>query len=205
LLELKVLSGLPEEISGNIEFVITIVNMCRSFLTIQEDHVYLIHQSAKDYLSTGASTAIFPGGLDEVKYRVFSRSLQVMSETLRSDIYNLRHPGISIDQVQPASPDPLTPLRYSCVYWVNHLCEVDSSSAQCQCDLRDKGIVYLFFQEKFLYWLEALSLMRSMSEGVLAIAKLDNLLRVSFYFNITLPENNTDKSGSSRLNLSFST
>jgi hypothetical protein len=84
------LAGLmkAEEISSNTEFVITIVNMCSSFLTIQEDHVYLIHQSAKDYLSTNVSTAIFPAGPAEVNYRVFSRSLQVLLVTLRRDIYN---------------------------------------------------------------------------------------------------------------------
>ena len=48
--------------------------------------------------------------------------------------------------------------------------------------------------------------MRSMSDGVLAIAKLESLLRASLHFNnITLLENDTNELGSSRLNLSFST
>jgi NACHT domain len=206
LLELGVLSGLPEQILGNTQSVVRIADMCGSFLTIQDEFVYLIHQSAKDYLSTSASTAIFPAGPAEVNYRVFSRSLQVMSKTLQRDIYNLRHPGILIDQVKPASPDPLTPLRYSCVYWTDHLCEVDSSSSQYQSNLRDSGTVYLFLQKNFLYWLEALSLMGSMSDGVLAIAKLESSVRVSLHFNnITLLENDTNELGSSRLNLSFST
>jgi hypothetical protein len=116
-----------------------------------------------------------------------------MSKTLQRDIYNLRYPGISIDQVKPASPDLLTPARYSCVYWVDHLCEVDSSSSQYQSDLHNGGTVYLFLQEKFLYWLEALSLMKSMSDGVLAIAKLETLLRVSLHFNdVQLHEKDTN-------------
>jgi hypothetical protein len=159
--------------------------MCGSFLTIQDEYVYLIHQSAKDYLSTRASTAIFPAGPAEVHYSIFSRSLQVMSKTLRRDMYNLRLPRISIKQVKPTSLDLLAPSRYSCVYWVNHLFEADSSCSHYQSSLRDNGIVYLFLQKKFLYWLEALSLMRSMLDGVLAILKLESLLKVSLHF-ITL-------------------
>ncbi|KAI9897370.1 hypothetical protein N3K66_007226 [Trichothecium roseum] len=58
--ELAVLSGLPQEISTNLSYVQAIVALCGSFLTIQEDDVvYLIHQSVKDYLSkrvTGEQT-----------------------------------------------------------------------------------------------------------------------------------------------------
>jgi hypothetical protein len=63
LLELGVLSGLPEQISGNTPSVVKIVNMCSSFLTIRDEYVYAIHQSAKDYLSACAPSAIFPAGL----------------------------------------------------------------------------------------------------------------------------------------------
>jgi hypothetical protein len=194
LLELGVLSGLPEQISGNTLSVVKVVGMCGSFLTIQDEYVYLIHQSAKDYLSTSAPTAIFPAGPAEVNHRVFSRSLQAMSMTLQRDIYNLCYPGLSIDQVKPASPDPLTPLRYSCVYWADHLCEVYNSSLHYQSDLCNSGTVHLFLQNKFLYWLEALSLMRSMTEGIVAIAKLETLLRVSLHFNnVKLYEKDTNK------------
>ena len=62
-----------------------------------------------------------------------------MSKTLQRDIYYLRYPGISIDQVKPANQDLLTPVRYSCVYWVDHLYEVDSSKSQYQGDLRMAG------------------------------------------------------------------
>jgi hypothetical protein len=62
-----------------------------------------------------------------------------------------------------------------------------------QSDLLDSGTVYLFLQKIFLYWLEALSLMRSVSDGVLAIAKLEGLLSVSLHFNdITFLKNDTN-------------
>ena len=39
-------------------------------------------------------------------------------------------------------------------------------------------MVDVFVRKKYLYWLEALSLCRSMSEGVLSMAKLEALTQV---------------------------
>jgi hypothetical protein len=70
-------------------------------------------------------------------------------------------------------------LRYSCIYWVDHLCDWNANSyANHRFDLQDGGAVDVFIRKKYLYWLEALSLYRSMSEGVLSIAKLDALIQV---------------------------
>jgi hypothetical protein len=74
------------------------IKLCGSFLTIREDHVHLIHQSAKDYLSNNASAEIFPAGRVDVHYDLFSRSLSALSQTLRKDIYDLHLPGLLIDQ-----------------------------------------------------------------------------------------------------------
>jgi hypothetical protein len=197
LLELGVLSGLPDHISGNAQSVIRIVEMCGSFLTIREDYVYLIHQSAKDYLSTNPSNAIFPSGYIKVHYDIFSRSLQIMSKTLRKDIYNLRHPGILIDQVEAADPDPLVPLRYCCVYWIDHLCKVGSSSSQYYDELLE------FLQNVSLYWLEALSLMKSISKGVSAITKLEVLLRVSLNLVNVVLFSNTNLLRPNRTSLNY--
>jgi hypothetical protein len=175
LLEIAALAGLPEQLSCKLQSLTTIINMCGSFLTIRKDTVYFIHQSAKDYIDSN----IFPNGKMEVHRRIASRSLQVMSKTLRRDIYDLRAPGTSIDQVVPVERDPLTPVQYSCVSWIDHFCELDSS-LHYQAELRDGGAIHIFLQEHFLHWLEALSLLGSMPNGVLAIAKLENLLRVRF-------------------------
>ena len=98
-----------------------------------------------------------------------------MSKTLRRNIYNLRYPGFPIDEVQTPDPDPLAAVAYACVYWVDHLCD-SGKTARRDDDLQDGGAVDNFLKEKYLHWLEALSLLRSMSEGVLAMKKLENLL-----------------------------
>src|SRR5262249_51233373 len=149
---------------------------CGSFLTVRDDQIYLIHQSAKDYLSERASTLLFPYGAAVIHHGIFTRSLKLMSDKLRRDMYSLSAPGFPIDHVCVPDPDPLAAARYSCVYWVDHLCSSVFSKSTMQDDLQDGGAVHTFLKEKYLYWLEALSLLRSMSDGVVAMEKLGNLL-----------------------------
>jgi NACHT domain len=179
LLELVALADLPEEVSCSQENVREIIYMCGSFLTIREDTIYFIHQSAKDYLSGNpVEHLIFPSGRTAVHRRIVSQSLQHMDEKLDRDIYNLRDAGISIDQVMSPHPDPLSQIRYACVYWIDHLCKMDSSSHD-QYGLCDNGRIATFLEKHFLHWLEALSLLRRVSEGILSMDKLEGLLQVS--------------------------
>jgi hypothetical protein len=150
--------------------------MCGSFLTIRDDQVYLIHQSAKDYLSDDARATIFQS-LEKTHHDIFSRSLGLMLGTLQRDMYNFIAPGVPIDQVQ----DPLATLRYSCIHWVDHLCDSTSRNSTRQDDiLHDYGDVQNFLKKKYLYWLEALSLCGSMSNGVTSMTKLEALLQVIY-------------------------
>ncbi|WPJ63473.1 hypothetical protein SMAC4_13645 [Sordaria macrospora] len=100
-----------------------------------------------------------------------------MSRVLRRDIYSLRAPGFSSDKVQVPDPDPLATVRYSCVYWVDHLCDsVSGTNTKWHNHLRDEKIVHEFLETKYLYWLEALSLLQAMPAGIVAIGKLESLL-----------------------------
>ncbi|MDB5821283.1 MAG: hypothetical protein JWQ11_4923, partial [Rhizobacter sp.] len=160
LLELGTLSGLPRQISNNVDYIMKIIGNCGSFLTIREGYVYFVHQSAKDYLdSKDLSLAIFHSGRATFHYDLFSRSIQVMSKTLQQDMYKLNLPGILIELVKVPNPDPLAPLRYPCVSWARHFQEAFRGSVLYQSDLTDRGTIYQFFQNYFLYWLEAVSLM----------------------------------------------
>ncbi|KAK7403732.1 hypothetical protein QQX98_010504 [Neonectria punicea] len=152
-----------------------IIQSCGSFLTLREDVIYFLHQSAKDYLLNKASDQILPSGTAHQHHAIFSRSLEALSGTLRRDIYSLSAPGFSIDQISPPDPDPLASIRYSCVYWADHLSDSDLKARRR--DLRDSGVIHNFFQKKYLYWLESLSLLRSMSEGVMAVQKLEALVK----------------------------
>ncbi len=168
-----------EDMSDDLISLQEIVNLCGSLLTVREDTVYFVHQSAKDYLLAQAFDEIFPSGEEETHYTFLSRSLQIMRKTLRRDIYNLRAPGYPIEQVNQPDPDPLAASRYSCIYWVDHLCAWNSKSrTEYRVDLRDGGAVEIFMRKKYLYWLEALSLCRGISDGVISMTKLEALLQV---------------------------
>ncbi|KAF2729085.1 WD40 repeat-like protein [Polyplosphaeria fusca] len=166
------LDGLAEN-PGSVE---EIVDLCGSLLTIRDGTIYFVHQSAKDFLLNDACQLIFPSGGEMVHYTVFSRSLLAMSDTLRRDIYGLGVLGYPIEQVQQPESDPLAVSRYSCIYWIDHLCEWTSKSlAYDSIVLASGGIVDVFLREKYPYWLEAVSLCKSMSKGVVSMARLEAL------------------------------
>ncbi|KAA8628623.1 hypothetical protein SMACR_09419 [Sordaria macrospora] len=189
LQELTSLAELPNTICNDLESLKDIIGLCGSFLTLRDQTVYFVHQSAQDFLLSNVSDKagsqnsqeafdwIFPKGKEDMNYTIFSRSLNAMSTTLRRDIYGLSAPGFPRDKVEVPDPNPLATVRYSCVYWVDHLCDLVSSTHTNRNDLlQDNGIVYTFLKTKYLYWLEALSLLQAMSEGVIAIRQLESLL-----------------------------
>ncbi|KAK4234131.1 WD40-repeat-containing domain protein [Achaetomium macrosporum] len=162
--ELTALVDMPAGVSGNHGALAEIVGLCGSFLTLRERTISFVHQSAKDFLLKQARNEIFSSEIEYTHHTVFSQSLQAMSKTLRRDIYSLGAPGISIDRVRRPDPDPLAAVRYSCVYWISHLRDCDPKKNAIK-NLQDGGSIDTFLSEKYLYWLEALSLQKSMSEG----------------------------------------
>lgn len=174
--ELESLADLPDGVS--IDVLPEIIKLCGSFLTLQErtNTISFIHQSAKDFLLKTEADKIFPLGKNDVSYSIFSRSVQIMFKTLQRDIYGLGTPGFFVEQVKPPSPNPLMTARYSCLYWVDHLhdCDIDLIDVE----LREGGSVHLFLRQKYLYWLEALSLLHSLSKGILSMTELQASLQV---------------------------
>ncbi|KAF2814949.1 uncharacterized protein BDZ99DRAFT_434927 [Mytilinidion resinicola] len=188
--ELASFVNMPDGVANEHQVLSEIISLCGSFLTLQECTISFVHQSAKDFLVEKAYNDIYPPGIECIHYDIFSRSLQVMSKKLRRDIYGLGDPGFPInqvpdmdqvkkpdvDQVKQPTLDPLSPARYACVYWIDHLLNCDLTK-NANNDLRDGGSINKFLCQSFLYWLEALSLCRSISDGVVLIAKLESLLQ----------------------------
>ncbi|KAJ5085188.1 hypothetical protein N7532_009959 [Penicillium argentinense] len=173
--ELASCINLPEGVADDHESLEEIIGLCGSFLTLRGRTISLVHQSAKDFLLREAVQEIFPDGEDIVHYFIFSKSLGAISRMLRRDIYSLLHPGYPVNQVNQPDPDPLASIRYACVYWVDQLCRC-STTKNATKDLQDSGPVGIFFRNDYLHWLEALSLIRSLSEGVASIQRLRSLL-----------------------------
>ncbi|ROT35351.1 hypothetical protein SODALDRAFT_394283 [Sodiomyces alkalinus F11] len=153
-----------------------IIASCGSFLTLRHGTVFFVHQSAKDFLLGQASIRILPSGIADQHRAIFSKSLEVLTRQLRRDIYDLRAPGVLIGEISPPDPDPLAPLEYACVHWVDHLRDSKFANSSGHSALRDCEIISAFLQRKFLHWLEALGLLRSLSQGVLAVQSLEALV-----------------------------
>jgi hypothetical protein len=182
---LQELTSLVEDLDGLAEdpdSVREIIDSCGSFLTIRDGTIYFVHQSAKDFLLKEALDTTFPSGREVVHYTVFSRSLLVMSNVLRRDMYRLGALGCLIEQIEQPRPDPLVASRYSCIYWIDHLCDGSSDSLLYDAGvLASGGIVDVFIRKNYLYWLEAISLCKSVSKGVVSMAKLAALTEVISY------------------------
>jgi hypothetical protein len=126
--ELASFVDMPDGVAGEFEALPEIIGLCGSFLTLRERTISFIYQSAKDFLLAKASNEIFPSGKEETHHEIFLRSLRVMSRTLRRDIYRLGALGYPIERVKQPHPDPLVALRYSSIYWVDHLHDRNSNS-----------------------------------------------------------------------------
>lgn len=154
-----------------------IVASCGSFLSVDGDIVFFVHQSAKDYLlkrepEQGSEKALVEN-IPQQHYAMFEKSLQGLSDTLVRDVCQLGAPGYLTDDVSPSQLQPLSSIRYSCLYWIDHLSDADPTEMHRA--LQDSGTVMKFIESKFLYWLEALSLLRSMPQEVKAVRKLGSL------------------------------
>ena len=75
-----------------------------------------MHQSAKDFLFAKAYDEAFLDGIENVHRTIFLRSLAILSNTLRRDMYGLEASGYPIKDVKLPRVDLLAVSRYLCVY-----------------------------------------------------------------------------------------
>jgi hypothetical protein len=154
-----------------------IIGLCGLFLTLRKDTIYFVHQSAKDFLFAKAYDEAFPDGREAVHEAIFLRSLAILSKLLHRDMYSLEAPGYPIENVKLPKTDPLAMSRYPCVYWIDHLYELKALMSSVG-GLQVADVVKDLLRKKYLYWLEGLSLCKSVGKGVLLIEKLWLLVQV---------------------------
>lgn len=161
-----------------------IIAECGSLLTTRDNTMFLVHQSAKDFLVKDSSTLLFNSGLGQHHYLLFKKSLSILHK-LDKDMYSLVHPGVHIEKalLNCPDPDPLEGLVYACVFWAEHLKEAYEKFTQ---NKSGEGLLSLdpahdFIIEKFLFWLEALSLCGSIPATSKALLFLKGLPAVRAY------------------------
>lgn len=139
--------------------------------------IKLLHPSFRDFLldKKRCQENQFWISAKEVHSNLVESCMKVMSNALKKDICSLGMPGTLTSEVENSTMNDClsNEARYACRYWIYHLEQGEINL----CD--DNGKVHAFLQQHFLHWLEALSLMRQMSERVLMITVLQSMLSVS--------------------------
>jgi len=169
--ELAVITCLPLDLTKEA------VKECGSFVTVSGEIVNLIHQSAKDYLGENYTSRLQPAGLAQGHTDIGRRSIDAMSSMLKQNMYDLDF-GFKPKDVTPPDPDPLAPIGYSCVFWADHLCFLNGKHPGCLRELTDDGKAFEFLKNRFLRWLESLSLLGRLSDGAQSIRKLLHVAQV---------------------------
>lgn len=152
-----------------------VIASCGSFLTLRDNIVSFVHQSAKEFLLEKPSDGILSVSLRDRHLKIFTDLLKLLGITLKRDIYDLRNPGYLLDLVKVPSPDPLVSIRYSCVFWIDHLEDSGIIPQSGKPEVSKSAKILKFLEKHYLQWLEALSLTGNIPEGVKAMNKLDRI------------------------------
>ena len=143
--------------------------------------VRLLHKSFSDFLLgyEGTGTDIFRVDPAKTHANLASKCIRRMENGLSKDICSVRDPGKLRDDIDKATITNHIPpdLEYACLYWVYHL----QHSGRC---ITDSDEFCIFLHTHFLHWLESLSWMGKISEGILAISSLEAQIPVSFLYSI---------------------
>jgi hypothetical protein len=99
--------------------------------------------------------------------------LRAMAGSLKTDICELRRPGALAAHISHDVIDRCLPahVRYACLNWVSHY-------KQAGVRIIAEGPVHAFLKVHFLHWLEVLSLLSRVPDGVLWAKDLEDMVRI---------------------------
>jgi hypothetical protein len=153
-----------------------------AILVIPENSSHLLrlhHPSFRDFLLDDQRyiTADLHVNEKQAHQQLYIKCIRLMSNTLKQDICGLGAPSTLLTDVASSHVRQYLPpeLQYACLYWVYHLYKSNSQ-------IYDNDDVCQFLQTHLLYWLEALTWMQKISEGILAIISLESIALVSLLY-----------------------
>ena len=165
--------SLLEELEG-------LVQLCGSFPTIREGIVYVVHQSAKDFFTAGNGSNMISSSHQEEHGKIAYRSSDLMSNTLREDMCDVRKPGTSVAEAyRKFSQSRFMHVEYACCHWVDHLTDSSRDEHDQLGPFNNGEKVKTFLWNHLLHWSEVLSILRKVSEGVQMFKGLQLLTDVS--------------------------
>ncbi|RPB18652.1 hypothetical protein L211DRAFT_901709 [Terfezia boudieri ATCC MYA-4762] len=142
---------------------------------VESQPIRLFHASFRDFLLDPQRCLDSRFWIDQKEKHInlFRECMRILSD-LGRDLCELRDPGISVDDIQENIIQRHIPahIHYACRYWFDHF-RLGNDAIQ-----KDLDLLLRFLKQDFLHWLEALSLIREVSSGVLMVRALDAALRV---------------------------
>jgi hypothetical protein len=168
--------------------IVSKLKWLQAVIRVPEDRkkpVRIFHLSFRDYLLHDPYTEnnVHDNGR-ETKFRVSEKQahqrladscIQLMSTSLKEDICKVNIPGTFVTDIERSQIDAcIAPeVQYACLYWIQHL--VKSGSTK----LQDNNYIEKFLRKNLLHWIEVLSWMQKISEGILDIISLKSITSVS--------------------------
>jgi hypothetical protein len=161
------------------------LNPLQSVLRIPKDPAMPVrpfHLSFRDFLLREKTE--FRVDEEEMHQRLTARCFRVC-DSLRRNICGLPSYGTLRMEIDSLTIDRcLSPeLQYSCRYWTHHLVR----SKVLNSVLHD---AFLFLQEHFLHWIEAMSILGLVSEILGAIDRVQSVIQVSSHMGVVLDHSN---------------
>ena len=140
--------------------------------------IFLLHPSFRDFLfdHRRCTSQHFSITEQEVHKRIAEHCMNLLSNILKRDICNVKRHGTLVSDVKMSTIQQCLPLevQYACMYWVQHVLKSGK--------LSDDNWVHGFLNRKLLHWLEALSWIGRLSDGIHAITTLESGLLVSLSY-----------------------
>lgn len=147
------------------ERVRKVVLSCGSFLSVRNDFVHFVHESAKEFLSKPIYNPKYDAPAQH--HDILRKSLDIMSTFLKRDMFR------SENAVEKASAS----LLYPCTKWASHLTKcMDETLVH---ELREGSHLDKFLRNTYLNWIQALGYMGAVSDGIFSMFELSRELAVS--------------------------
>jgi len=132
-----------------------------------------VHLSFRDFVQDSERCSDTRFQIDEKERHtsLFGKCMEHISQ-LEENICDLWGPGVLITEIPGDTIRKGMPPQYACYYWLDHwrlgnLVEEDIKT------------IWQFLEQHFLHWLEGLSLIGEVSDGVHMIIALEGILFVS--------------------------
>jgi len=167
----QLLQILPQMVSRTLDSLRSVLNVPEN----ESQPVRLFHLSFRDFLLDSQRCNDSRFQIDE-KERHTSLFRQCMSHIsqLQENICNLWGPGVLITEIPSDTIQKCIPphIQYACRYWLDH-CRLGNPMEE------DIKTIRQFLEQHLLHWLEGLSLIGEVSNGVHVIMALEEMLSVS--------------------------